>query len=256
MKHTLLIILTIGLNSCSYVDKKQNSFVETSNQNDTLQTDHINQNESDGLIYLIVDDYPVTNEMLKDKTSNNSTYLKQVGEVYSLEKAWFTNDRLKQTLVFQLYTDYHRMETYHFMNTDIPRSIVEKIELNTAENKPNYIFHGATFEQKINAFSGFIGLSERIDEKYFKTQKGIKLGADKAELIKIYDIPDSTLNEQTFVVLKWTFTGEYNLTGDFASTETKDLKKKTVAKDSFGHIVTAYLKDNKLVAQIIENHIP
>jgi hypothetical protein len=194
--------------------------------------------------------------MLKDKTSNNSTYLKQVGEVYSLEKAWFTNDILNQTLVFQLYTDYHRMEIYHFMNSDLPQSIVEKIELNTAENKPNYIFHGATFEQKINAFSGFIKLSEKIDEKYFKTQNGIKLGADKAELLKLYDIPDSTLTEQNFEVLKWTFTGDYNLTGDFSSTETKDLKKKTVAKDSFGLIITAYFKDNKLVAHIIENDIP
>ena len=248
--------MTIILNSCSNVDKKKNSFAETSNQNDSLLKDDVNQKANDSLIYIIVDDYPVTNEMLKDKTSNNSTYLKQVGEVYSLEKAWFTNDRLKQTLVFQLYTDYHRMETYHFMNTDIPISIVEKMELSIAEGKFKNMFSSATIEQKKNSFDGFINLSEKIDEKYFKTQKGIKLGADKAELIKLYDTPDSTLTEQAFEVLKWTFTGDYNLIGDFASTETKDLKKKTVAKDRFGHIVTAYFKDNKLVAQIIENDIP
>jgi hypothetical protein len=248
--------LTIGLNSCSYVDKKQNSFAETSNQNDTLRKNQINQKANDSLIYLIVDDYPVTNEMLKDKTSNSSTYLKQVGEVYSLEKVWFTNERLKQTLVFQLYTDYHRMVTYHFMNTDIPKSIVEKMELNIAEGKFKNMFSSATIEQKKNSFDGFINLSEKIDEKYFKTQKGIKLGADKTDLIKLYDTPDSTLTEKAFEVLKWTFTGDYSLTGDFASTETKDLKKKTVAKESFGHIVTAYFKDNKLIAQIIENDIP
>jgi hypothetical protein len=256
LKHILLIILTIVLNSCFNVDKKQNSFAEKSNQNDTLPKENVNQKANDSLIYLIVDDYPVTNEMLKDKTSNNSTYLKQVGEVYSLEKAWFTNDRLQQTLVFQLYTDYHKMETYHFMNTDIPKSIVEKMELSIAEGKFKNMFSSATIEQKNNSFDGFINLSEKIDEKYFKTQKGIKLGADKTELIKLYDTPDSTLTEQAFEVLKWTFAGDYNLTSDFASIETKDLKKKTVAKDSFGHIVTAYFKNNKLVAQIIENDIP
>lgn len=256
MRQILLIILIIGLNSCTNVDKKQNSFTETSNKNDSLTKDNINQKANDSLIYLIIDDYPITNEMLKDKTSDNSTYLKQVGEVYSLEKAWFTNDRLKQTLVFQLYTDYHRMETYHFINTDIPKSIVEKMELGIAEGKFKNMFSSATIEQKKNSFDGFMNLSEKIDEKYFKTKKGIELGADKSELIKLYDVPDLTLTEQAFEVLKWTFIGDYNLTDDFGSIETKDLKKKIVAKDSFGHILTAYFKDNKLVAQIIENDIP
>jgi hypothetical protein len=247
--------LTIGLSSCTYVDKKQNSFAETSNQNENLTKDLISQGANDSLIYLVVDDYPITDEMLKDKTSNISTYLKQVGDIYSLEKAWFTNDRLKQTLVFQLYTDFHRMEIYHFHNADIPKSIVEKMELSIAEGKFKNIFNSATIEQKFNSFNGFIQLSEKIGENYFTTRNGIKLGSDKNELLKIYDNPDSTLTEQDFEVLKWSFTGDYNLTGDFASTTIKDLSKITVAKNSFGHIVTAYFKNNKLVAQIIENDI-
>lgn len=243
--------MTLGLFSCNYVEKKQKAFVETTSHKDTkIQT------PNDSLVYFLVDDYPVTDEMLKDKTSNNSTYLKQVGEVYSLEKAWFKNDRLKQTLVFQLYTDYHKMETYHFMNTDVPRSIVEKMELSIAEGKFKNMFNSATSEQKINSFDGFIKLSENIDENYFRTQKGLKLGSDKEELIKLYDKPDSTLTEQDFEVLKWSFAGDYNLTGDFASTTPSDLKKKMVAKDSFGHILTAYFKDNKLVGLIIENDTP
>lgn len=256
MKQILLILLTIGLNSCKHIDKKENTFGVTSNQKDTLTEKLENQNNDERLIYFLIDDYPITDEMLKDKTTKNSTYLKQVGDVYSLEKAWFTNDRLKQTLIFQLYTDYHRMEIYHFLNADIPKSIVKKIELSIAENKLKDIFKSATVEQKINSLNGFIQLSEKTDEKYFTTKKGIKLDSNKKELLKLYDIPDSTLTEEDFEILKWSFTGDYNLTGDFASTSLNDLKKNKVAKNSFGYIVTAYFKHNKLVAQIIENEIP
>lgn len=69
---------------------------------------------SDTIKRFVVDDYPVTNEMLIDKTSNNSSYKKQSGQTYSYDKAWFGNDTLKQTLVFELYTDYHRMVIYHW----------------------------------------------------------------------------------------------------------------------------------------------
>lgn len=74
---------------------------------------------SDTIKRFVVDDYPVTNEMLVDKTSNNSSYKKQSGQTYSYDKAWFGNDTLKQTLVFEHYTDYHRMVIYHFYTNDI-----------------------------------------------------------------------------------------------------------------------------------------
>jgi len=67
--------------------------------------------------------------MLADKTSSNSSYKKQSGQTFSYDKAWISNDTLKQTLVFELYTDYHRLVTYHFLDNDIPTDLINRMEL-------------------------------------------------------------------------------------------------------------------------------
>jgi len=110
----LTIIISFGLLSC-------NNRTETTIKNELVKFDFVTIDTilkpkqinvvsiSDTIKRFVVDDYPVTNEMLIDKTSNNSSYKKQSGQTYSYDKAWFGNDTLKQTLVFELYTDYHRM---------------------------------------------------------------------------------------------------------------------------------------------------
>lgn len=110
----MTIIISFGLLSC-------NNRTETTIKNELVKFDFVTIDTilkpkqinvvsiSDTIKRFVVDDYPVTNEMLIDKTSNNSSYKKQSGQTYSYDKAWFGNDTLKQTLVFELYTDYHRM---------------------------------------------------------------------------------------------------------------------------------------------------
>ena len=60
---------------------------------------------------IIPDDYPVTDEMFKGNFG-----LINMGEAYSFDKVWFLNEFLNETLIFELYTDYHRLLIYHFKN--------------------------------------------------------------------------------------------------------------------------------------------
>jgi len=254
------IILTLILGLLSFNDSYPIKSVDIHVLNlDKSNIQLSNQKEKiifqDSLKFFVVDDYPVTNEMLEDKLSNNSSYSRQVGGVFSFDKAWFNNENLNQTLVFELYTDYHRLETYHFINNDIPEQIIRKMELYVSKNKLNSVFDSATFQQKLNSFNGFIKQATKINAKYFTTIKGIKLGDSKEKAISIYGNPDKTTAEDGFEIYEWVFYGEYNISGEFALEDKVDLKGKPVAKDSFGNKVTMFFKGNKLTGQIIYNEI-
>jgi hypothetical protein len=41
---------------------------------------------------------------------------------------WFINDTLDEVLVFNLYTDYHRMYTFHFLRNKFPINFLKEIE--------------------------------------------------------------------------------------------------------------------------------
>src|SRR5215203_5700849 len=99
----LTIILIFGCFSCNTGDNSNMS--QNTKPIDTslkVQADTA-INKVDTIQRFIVDDYPVTNQMLNDTTSNNSSYPKQSGAIHSSDKAWFKNDVLNQTLVFEMY---------------------------------------------------------------------------------------------------------------------------------------------------------
>jgi hypothetical protein len=117
---------------------------------------------SDSIKRFEVDDYQVTFEMMrKQSVDNYSSYSKTSGKTKLLDKTWFTNDTIKQTLVFELYTDGHRLVTYNFFNNDIPIDIIERIEFHTYDGQL------LNKQQKLNNFKGFINQSAKIDSKYF-----------------------------------------------------------------------------------------
>jgi hypothetical protein len=251
----LTIFISFGILSC-------NSGTENSVNNDPEKADNflsdtsksVNQmSVSDTLKMLLVDDYPVTNEMLADKTSNNSSYKKKSGEVFSSDKAWFTNDTLKQTLVFELYTDYHRLYIYHFTNADIPTDLIRQMQLYVSKSKFDNVFETATFKQKQTYFSGFINSAIKINRQYFTTKKGFKLGDKKEKAIGIYGNPDKSSISENLEKCEWKFEGDY-----LESEETRPKMKtnKPFAKDSFGYSVTMYFRNNSLIAMIIGNDIP
>jgi hypothetical protein len=191
-----------------------------------------------------VDDYPVTDEMLDDTTSNDASHPRQSGYIHSSDQVWFTNNTLNQSLVFELYTDKHRSATFHFYNKDLPKSLIERIELYTEDGDL------ASLSQKEKSFTGFINSATVIDKKYFTTNKGFRLGDSKQKALSIYGAPDERKMDGKFEVLEWDFVGDILYDGSAA------LKGKPLAKDNYGHQAIMFFRNNKLTAIILHNDIP
>ena len=236
---TLTFILTLGLFSCN--GKTENS--ATKNENVLLDTQVV-VSIPDTLKKFVVDDYPVTNEMLADKTGNNSSYKKQSGQTFSYDKAWFCNDTLKQSLVFELYTDYHRLVTYHFFDNDIPTDLINRMELHIDGGEL------ASDKQKLKDFSGFLKQTTKINSSYFITDKGFRLGDTKQKAVETYGNPDKQTITDGIEKLEWLFIGDTSYDGK------TDLKGKPLADNSFGHQILMYFRNGKLIGQILHNDIP
>ena len=185
-----------------------------------------------------VDNYPVTDEMFTPNLHSRKS-----GEISEDEGAWFSNDTLKQTLVFVLYTDYHRLVTYHFLNNDIPFGIIKRMELHTGHEL-------ASDKLKQKYFKGFLTQTTKIRKSYFKTNKGFKLGDSKEKALKVYGKPDKTKIENGIEKYEWDFIGYISYDG-----KTK-LKRNILAEDSFGHQTTMFFRNNKLIGLIFYNEIP
>lgn len=236
---TLTFILTFGLFSCNV--KIENSTTKKENVwTDTKKSVSI----PDTIRKFVVDDYPVTNEMLAGKTSDNSSYKKQSGQTISYDKVWFSNDTLKQTLVFELYTDDHRLVTYHFFSNDVPTDLINRMELHIDGGEL------ALDKQKLNDFGGFLRQTTRINSSYFITDKGFRLGDTKHKAIETYGNPDKQTTTAGIEKLEWLFIG------DNSYDSKTDLKGKPLADNSFGHQIIMYFRNGKLIGQILFNDIP
>lgn len=241
---TLIITISFVLFSCGMGTK--NSLNNNSILNDLRDTLKSSQqiSISDTIKKFEVDDFPVTNKMMADKTINNSSYKKQSGQLFSYDKAWFKNDSLNQTLVFELYTDYFRMVTYAFYNDDIPTDLINRMELNLDGGEL------ASLQQKLKDFNGFLKQATKINSAYFISDKGFKLGDLKKKAIDIYGKPDKDSVSNKLEILEWRFFGDIFYDGK------TNLNGKRLAKDSYGHHIVMYFKYGKLIGQILYNEIP
>jgi hypothetical protein len=192
----------------------------------------------------VVDEYIVTNEMLEVKKKTHSSYKIQSGKTFSYDKVWFSNDSINQVLVFELYTDFHRLVTYHFYENDLPADLINRMELHTKDGKI------ALDKQKRKDFNGFLKQSNKINSNYFITKKGFKLGDTKQKAIENYCNPDKQASIDGIEKLEWMFVGDVSYDGK------TDLKGKPLAAKSFGHHITMYFRKGKLIGQILHNDIP
>lgn len=246
-----VLLLILGFISCKSETKKSpitkipelnSSSNHTEPKNLKIEDANVVEKKSqisDSIPTFIVDDYLVLNKMFKKNRG-----LKKSAELISFDKVWFGNDSLKQTLVFELYTDYHRLITYHFYNYEIPLDLIKHMELHT-ESK-----NIASQEQKKSNFGGFLEETTKIDSKYFITKKKFKLGNDRQQAINEYGIPDSKTIANGIEKLEWEFIG------DMMYNKNIDLKGKPLAKYSFGYQVIMYFKKDKLIGMILYNDIP
>lgn len=247
---TLTILISFGLLSCN------NNKTTTTIKNENMKVDSVTSDTilkpkqknnvviSDTIKRLEVDDYPLTNKLFLSQSESNQYLELKSGTIISHDKAWFCNDTLNQILVFELYTDYHRLVTYHFYKNDIPIEIINRIELHTK------VGDTATNKQKQNDFNGLVKQAISISSKYFTTEKGFRLGDTKQKAIDIYGSPDKKIVNNGIEKIEWEFIGD-----EFYDGKT-NLNGKPLAKNSFGHSIAMYFKNGKLIGQILFNHIP
>ena len=192
---------------------------------------------------IIPDNYPVTDEMFVTDSDNTGREIKS-GDLFSYDKNWFRNDTLNQTLVFELYTDNFRNVIYHFKNNDIPKDLIKEIELHTEDREP------ANEELKEKFIHGILGSGKQISKKYFRTNKGFKLGDAKDKALREYGKPDKISKRNNIERYEWDFVG------DILSDVKKNKQKKPLAKDSFGYEVTMFFRNDKLIGMILVNDVP
>lgn len=131
-----------------------------------------------------LDDYPITDKMFyNDKEI--------IFDKYGSNSNWYRNDSLNETLVFELYTDYHRMYTFHFKNNKFPNYLLEAIPFNYYEKNLESI-NKPIINISEKTFSKFIEKSKKVNSNYFITNSGIKLGALESQIIEKYGKPNKT----------------------------------------------------------------
>ncbi|SHN41236.1 hypothetical protein SAMN05216311_112215 [Chitinophaga sp. CF418] len=227
----LIVFLSCNLSAPKTTNKAENAKKEAFSADTALKSKPQPATViSDTVKRFVVDDYPITNVMLDDKTSGNPTRKIQSGSIYSDEKVWFTNDTLNQTIVFELYTDHYRGITYHFYNNDVTADLIDRIEL-YENGEP------ATIKQKLKNFNGFLSQATRIDSRYFATNKGFRLGDTKQKATKTYGNPHKKSMHNGVEKLEWDFVN-------------------IPLVHSFGHHIVMYFKKGRLIRLILYNDVP
>ena len=187
-----------------------------------------------------VDDYPVTDSMFKMGINK----LKAAG-LASDDQIWFINDSLRETLVFDIYTDYYRVNTYHFLNDDIPEELIKKISIYTGDGQY------ALKENKQQALLNMQKNAPGITKNYFTSNKGFSLRDSKNKAIETYGYPDTINVINGVEKLRWNFIGDI-----YYYDHKIDLKAKPLAENSFGHSITMFFREERLIGMLLENDVP
>ncbi|MBI5857090.1 MAG: hypothetical protein HZB42_05515 [Sphingobacteriales bacterium] len=243
----LLLPLFIAIISCNNSSKK-NEDSETKKDSSSPATNVTTQadsssNKKDSIAKFETDDYPVTDKMLECAApKSNCEY--RYKDLISTEKKWFTNDALNQTLVVEFYTDYFRTGFFLFSNTDIPTGLIKEMSLSNSQ------WEEAGEKQKLQNFKGLLSFGQKINPEYFTSAKGFKLGDTKEKVLQVYGNPEKTKTVDGVEECEWDFIGDEVYEGN------ADLKGKLLAKDSYGHQVILFFRNNKLIGIVLHNDIP
>lgn len=163
------------------------------------------------------------------------------------EYVWCTNDTLQETIALELYTDQFRTRLFHFRNDDIAPDMLDRIGILTVTRHTG---SSAPLAEKQKALPAFISQASRCSRTSFTSEKGFSLGDPSSKALAVYGKPDTIIYSDGIARWSW------NFTGDVFYTSGTDLKGKPIAKDSYGHKVSMYFRDEKLIGMILWNDIP
>jgi|SRR5688572_2377922 len=250
MNTPLFIVFSVALALCSC--KNNASSKETAHKDhlDTTKTAKDspvrNQRSVDDTIKISssiklfdVDFFPVTDEMFK----KYATTIKD-GYQYTAEYVWFSHKATDQILVFELYTDFHHLWAYNFLDDKVSTLLLNRMEVHTPE------------KQSSKYISDLISSANEIDLKYFTTDKGFRLGDKVEKAIQQYDKPDKRYKKGHFDIYEWDFMGDIDYESRTFHKEKINLKDKPLARNSFGHEIIMVFQNNQLVGMAFHNFIP
>ena len=185
----------------------------------------------------VADNFPVDDKMFGKGRANRPVI---TPHLRSENTAWFTNDSLKQTLMFILSSDNDRLYTAGFDNKNLPDEFILRNDL-CDENK-----YRASDEHSLQYFSEFFTKAKQIDSKYFTSNMGFKMGDAKEKAINRYGKPDSIKTANGFEKYYW---------NPVAAQVTKQHvpEKDLILIDEKKQFIEMYFKNNKLVVLIFDN---
>jgi hypothetical protein len=186
-----------------------------------------------------VDDYPVTNDILR----KYATTVKD-GYQYTSEYVWFSDRRRNQTMVFELYTDFHRLWTYNFFDDEVSPWALKKMEVSIPD------------KQASEYIKNVISSANNVDDKYFITSKGFVLGDQIQKAVDQYGKPDQTFKRDELDIYHWEFMGDNTYEYKKFRKEKVDLNGKPIARNSHGHEVFMLIHTGRIVGILFHNLIP
>lgn len=164
--------------------------------------------QKDTVPFIELDYFPVTENIFRKSTAiqkNNPEFVINSGEEF-----WYTDKNNYKILIFEVGTDYHRITQALFDKRKIPEKIFNHLSIHIkTDTLPNKTSQYRLLNEKESSllFKRIKPENNIIDDKYFSTKKGFKLGAKKNKAIEIYGKPDSIVNNKNIEILYWNFIG-------------------------------------------------
>ncbi|MEO0898263.1 MAG: hypothetical protein AAFY71_17760 [Bacteroidota bacterium] len=253
MKNLLIPLLAVCIFSCNQGDSSQSvqqSEVKQAQTTDSTQPkvdsnktvreeklENYTASEVDPKDYITVDDFSVTDEMLRGE---NDLYAMGI----PFEGIFFQDSAGEQLLFMDLHTD-----KFHFKTLLVKRSVLSADLLKEyLRFNPEYMDETA-IDSTFDAKGRFIPQGKTIEDAYFTSNKGIFLGMPEKVAIPLYSGGPvvSTAHRN-----KWT----WNYFGEFGIGLIPNPDSLLVAKNSFGHEASMYTDHGELIALILRNDIP
>ncbi|NHN26438.1 hypothetical protein FIA58_012185 [Flavobacterium jejuense] len=237
-KHLLIVGITFIYFSC----KKENTdaFKIT---NEIHKHEISTTNNLDNVKTFVVDDFPVSKEVIRKEPT-----VLENNNLIAFDQVWFKSKNSSQILIYNLYTDFHKINILLFDVGNINDSILSYIHFNRKNGDL------APLEEKKKFLYSFIEKATELDVSFFESNKKVKLGISKEFAQSIYKEPDIQDKKDDFEILKWEYYGD-----EYLKEYTEEItlnNNKIIAKNSFGHRIEMIFKENKLIAMNLFNDIP
>ena len=191
------------------------------------------------------DGYPIENYRL-------NKYYGVIGseDCASGDMAWFVNETGNQALIIMLYTDYHRIQSWHFNPEDMPDIIFNSIALPERKSKNSREWTPLSPEEKTSCLQHFLGIADRIPSRYFITNKGFRLGMPPQKAIDYYGNPTRVETTSEGKLLSWDFAGDPSIPG------MKTKEGEAYVENSYGYHLKILFHSEKAAAIIMISNIP